>query len=318
MSIRKAKLLSLSIITIGGLCFLSLKDDAFAKYKFFKFLHKSVKSKSYNPMDEITWTQIKDYGGINDIGSTRYIDVISHTNPADTFCPRSSGMAFSQASIRVHETQHMLHCQIQRLTGTNNPTTEGLYYGNGNGIIINKPKTKVTDFSNLIPQELIESPSPYQTYIIDQMRYPTLNNIGYLFNEWGSYISNIMLNMELEQKGKPEPDADSHAANYSPHFFGYMAIAMHYIRLNEPAALNDKQLKATFALYSQLTWQWMQVAANSPVFGNPNTIYGSRIKQVRDFYKYSAKFADVKNSLIAIYGKEWVDQLMSTGEISIN
>lgn len=219
MIISKKKAIPLLIISFSTVGILSLKDDAFAKFKRFHSRNKNIKLEVYNPLNDISWTPVNNYGGVSDIGSAHYIDIISHTDPSDTFCPRSSGMAFSQASIRIHETEHMLHCQIQRFTGTNNPKTEGLYFANGNGIIFTKPKTKVTDFSYLIPSELIEGPSPYQTYIVDQMQYPSLNNIGYLFNEWASYRSNIILNLELEKSGIPEPDYNSHAANYSPHFF---------------------------------------------------------------------------------------------------
>lgn len=261
----------------------------------------------YNPLDHIAWTQIKNYGGVVDIGSPHYLDVIGHTDPIDPVCPRANGMAFSQASIRTHETEHMLHYQMLRSANVNQT---GIYYQNGNGILFAGPKIQITDFAYRIPQELRDDPSPYQTYIVDQPKYQSLNNIGYLFDEWASYRSNIIVNLELEKAGIPEPDADSHAANYVPHFFGYLAIAMHHMRLVEPNALNDEQFKAVFALYAQESWRLMHAALNSPVFGRSDTIYGSRIQKVMDFYRNSPKFVDVKNSLIAIYGKEWVMQLM--------
>lgn len=270
----------------------------------------NVKLTPYNPLDYITWTKVKDYGGVKDIGSSHYLDVISHTDPNDPYCPRSAGMAFAQPSIRIHETQHMLQYQIRNLGKANDPTIEGLYYQNGNGVIFKIPKTKVTDFAHLIPDELRKDPSPYQTYIINQMNYPSLNNMGYLFNEWASYRSNIILNLQLEKAGIPESDAEGHGANFSPHFFGYLAIGMHHLRSAEPEALQDQQFKAVFALYAESTWKLMHEALTSPVFGKDDTYFGSRLKEIMAFYRTSPVFADVRNSLIEIYGKEWVDQLM--------
>jgi len=300
--------ISLYLTSLGTSTLIQSNGHAFLSYDSVKNLNK--RTEIYNPLDNIVWTEIGDYGNVLDIGSRHYLDVISHTDPNDSICPRASGMAFAQASVRIHETQHMLHCQIQRLSDRSEESIEGLYYQNGHGIIFKNPKVKVTDFASLIPQELREIPSPYQTYIIDQMQYPSLNNIGYLFNEWASYRSNIILNLQFEKAGIPEPDLGSHAANYAPHFFGYLAIAMHHLRLVEPEALNDKQLKATFALYAESTWQLMHEALTSPVFGADDTFYGSRIRKVMSFYRDSEKFEDVKNSLIEIYGEQWVNKLM--------
>ena len=303
----KKRLLVFGIMAVGGLAFVESHTHALKK-SLSKYFH--TYPKVYNPLDEITWTKVKNYGGVADIGSPHYIDVISHTDPNHSICPRSNGMIFSSGSIRIHETQHMLHCQIARSKGSDTEEREGLYYKNGKAIVLTKPKTKVTDFAYRIPQELREAPSPYNTYIEGQMIYPSLNNIGYLFNEWGAYISNITLNLELEIAGIPEVGYDSHAANYSPHFFGYLAIGMHHLRTSEPNALEDKQLKATFALYAESTWNLMYAALNSPVFGDENTIYGSHIKKIMEFYRNSPKFQEVRESLSAIYGEEWVNRLM--------
>lgn len=142
------------------------------------------------------------------------------------------------------------------------------------------------------------------------MKYPSLNNIGYLFDEWSSYCSNITLNLQLEKIGTPEPEGEGHAANYSPHFFGYLAIAMQYLLVNEPEAVRNRQFKAAFALYSEITWDMMTKALKSPVFGDPNTIYGSRLSQIMNFYRNSSKFAQTRTSLATIYGKDWVQRLM--------
>ncbi len=275
---------------------------------FNEFGEKS--SAVYDPLREMVWTSVKDFGGVDENGSSHYLDVISHTDPNDPVCPRSLGMAFSQPSIRIHETEHMLSYQISKLSGTDDYNLEGLYFQNGNGLIFSNPRTRVTDFSNMIPSELREAPSPYQTYIVEQMKYPSLNRIGYLFNEWASYRSNILLNLQLEKAGTPESDADGHGSNFSPHFFGYLAIGLHYLRTAEPEALKDRQFKAAFALYAELTWQLMHEALRSPVFGKLDTIYGSRINKLMEFYRNSPRFAAVRNSLVDIYGKEWVAKLM--------
>lgn len=265
---------------------------------------------TYDPLKEITWTLIEDYGGVVDVGSPHYLDVIGHTNTSDPECPRANGMAFELASLQIHETEHVLHCQIRRLGENDNYGVEGLYYSEGRGIILTKPKTRVTDFAWKIPTELRAAPSPYQGYLVDQMQYEPLNNIGYLFNEWGSYCSNIILNLEFEKAGRPEPDWNGHAANYSPHFFGFLAYAMHHLRTAEPEALNDKQLKATFALYAEYTWKLMHDALSSPVFGSKNTMFGSRLEEIMKFYRTSPNFAEVRESLMAIYGEDWVIKLM--------
>lgn len=304
----RSRFLASYLILLSGIVLLNSNTEALTKQDTGKYLNQDLQI--YNPLDNIVWTKVQNYGGVWDIGSPHYLDVISHTDSNDPICPRGNGMIFSQSSIRIHETEHMLHCQILSRFGKNDQKFTGIYYQNGNGILFSKPKAKVTDFAYLIPQELRDVPSPYQTYIVEQMQYPSLNNIGYLFDEWASYRSNIILNLELEKAGIPEPDADSHAANYSPHFFGYLAIAMHHLRMIEPQTLNDEQFKATFALYAEESWRLMHDALNSPVFGRADTIYGSRIQKVMDFYRNSPKFADVRNSLIAIYGKEWVVKLM--------
>lgn len=264
-------------------------------------------SYAYDPSSEIKWTTVKDYGGVTENNGSHYLDVIGHTDPKDPYCPRSLGMAFSQPSIRIHETQHMMHFQVRNLGGAFDDTIEGVYYEKGNGVVFKKPKTKVSDFAKTIPSILRNG--PYQLYIIGQAsKYPSLNNIGYLFNEWASYCSNIILNLQLEEEGKPEPDADGHAANYSPHFFGFISYGLHYLNKNEPRALN-KQFKAAFALYAERTWQLMRDALTSPVFGNDNTNYGSPIRKLMDFYR-SPQF-EARDTLIAIYGEDWFTDLIS-------
>lgn len=286
--------------TCSFICFFSTGITVFA----------STNNK-YNPLEEIIWTPVGYYGSVQDIGSPHYLDVVGHTNTFDPECPRSNGMAFDLPSVQIHETEHMLNCQIRKLGGISNYDIEGIYDNIGKGIIFTKPKTKVTDFAALIPIELRESPSPYQGYMVDQMQYSSLNNIGYLFNEWASYRSNIILNLELERAGIPEPDLNGHAANFSPHFFGFLAFGLHYLKTAEPMALNDKQLKATFALFAEYTWKLMHEALRSPVFGAKETIFGSRIEKMINFYKYSPKFEAVRKTLKEIYGEDWVTELMN-------
>lgn len=265
----------------------------------------------YDPLQEIKWTMVKDYGGAKATGSSTYTDVVGHTDPNDQYTPRKNGLNFSPDSVAVHETGHMLHFQVRNLESEFDETKEGIYYKDGKGVVFTRPKLKISDIRGQIPEILKDKYSPYELYLMKQPdNYDSHNHIAYLFNEWGCYIMNIKMLLELEEGGNPEDSSKGHAANHSPYFFGYLAYGIHNLKTSEPSALQDKQFKAAFALYAQETWDQMRRALKSPTFGNETTSYGPPIKKFMTFYQSSSEFAAVKGSLVSVYGKEWVDHLM--------
>src|SRR5688572_30454971 len=110
LNFMKRRAQALYLISLNIIVLFSYDSQALTKHDTVKYINQGTQV--YNPLDHIVWTKVKDYGGVLDIGSPHYLDVISHTDPNDPYCPRSNGMISSQASIRIHETEHMLHYQL--------------------------------------------------------------------------------------------------------------------------------------------------------------------------------------------------------------
>jgi hypothetical protein len=268
-----------------------------------------------------------------------YKDVLLHTSedhPPETpsglmlyYPRRGSAMGFAGDTTRIHEVAHMLHAQMTRNPGqsTIQPMThQGLYFGNGLGVILKNPNFTIGQVRPEIDAIMAKPLSELGDSSIGYVRgeHNQTRNITYLFDEWAAYLLDEEMSLDIYNKVKDRPELKRNldGGNAVHYFFGYLGIAISKMSKLEMPEEDRKQLQAVFALMAEKSWQQMCQVQNIEKSGDQNNSQNNRMmiwaltdnwhmSSIMDFYRSSSEFARIRSKLRAIYGRPWMDHLLS-------
>jgi hypothetical protein len=150
------------------------------------------------PKVQLQLIDVPKYRSIED--DTIYGDVLSHSEKTPF------GNAHGRAT-NVHETAHGISSELTNKYYKNySSKIEGLYYGNGKGIILESPQLKINEVSAYIPEKFRSY--RFQLYFIDQLKYWNDYPL-YILDEWTAYIWGARCAVEDYKTKNIDTKADS-------------------------------------------------------------------------------------------------------------
>lgn len=226
----------------------------------------------------------------DDYGSPHLADVMGHTT--DRYLS-------STFTTNAHETMHGLLNEMRNKKGAG---WGFFYYENGQGAYVEEPQMAASLIKNYVPAGAKTlAQSRYNLYLVQQVASWT--EVLYQFDEWCSYKTNARVAVEGYEAGRWNL-SNTDEVDGAMDFLVFAAAAVRGLEQNEPAYLQNKQFKATFAMLAEESMTYINKGlALAPFSG----FHGAAL---RDHLRTSPESAALRTTLQTWLGKGWTRRVL--------